>query len=156
MKKHGIKPPRRKRKQFCTKSTSHHTHTNLIKDRKPVRPNDLWCSDASFIPFQRKWWYLATIEDIVTRQVVACQVGNHHNSKLILSTIEQATSNTKTTPTIFHSDQGTEFMAQACTSFLENLGTKILASDKASPWQNGYQESFFSRFKDEFSEFSRF
>jgi transposase InsO family protein len=47
-------------------------------------------------------------------------------------------------------------MAQACTSFLENLGTKISASDKASPWQNGYQESFFGRFKDEFGDFSRF
>lgn len=156
MKKYGIKPPRRKSKRFCTTSTSHHTYTNLIKEWKPVRPNDLWCSDVSFIPFQGKWWYLATIVDIVTRQIIACQIGKHHNSNLILSTIEQAISKTKTTPHIFHTDQGTEFMAQTCTNYLENLGTKISASDKASPWQNGYQESFFGRFKDEFGDFNRF
>lgn len=156
MKKYGIKPPRRKSKQFCTKSTSHHTYSNLIKEYTPLRPHDLWCSDVSFIPFQGKWWYFATIVDIVTRQIIACQIGKHHNSKLILATIEQAITKTKATPTIFHTDQGTEFMAQACTSFLEGFGTKISASDKASPWQNGYQESFFGKFKDEFGDFSRF
>ena len=156
MKKYGIKPPRRKGNQFCTKSTTHQTYTNLIKEWKPIRPNDLWCSDVSFIPFQGKWWYLATIVDIVTRQIIACQISKHHNSKLILSTIEQAISKTKTNPHIFHTDQGSEFMAYDCTNFLENLGTKISASDKASPWQNGYQESFFGRFKDEFGDFTRF
>ncbi|MDQ3098815.1 MAG: IS3 family transposase [bacterium] len=156
MKKYHIKPPRRKSKRFCTKSTSYHRYTNLIKDWCPVRPSDLWCSDVSFIPFQGKWWYLATIVDIVTRQIIACQVGKHHDSKLILTTIEQAISKTKTIPVIFHTDQGTEFMAHLCTNFLENLGTTISTSDKASPWQNGYQESFFGRFKDEFGDFSRF
>ena len=35
-------------------------------------------------------------------------------------------------------------MAEACTAHWEALGTRMSASDKASPWQNGYQESFFS------------
>jgi putative transposase len=72
------------------------------------------------------------------------------------TTIKQALSKTNIYPTIFHSDQGSEFMARICTQYLENLGTKISTSDKASPWQNGYQESFFSRFKAEFGDFNRF
>jgi len=32
----------------------------------------------------------------------------------------------------------------------------ISVSDKASPWQNGYQESFFGRFKEEFGDINRF
>lgn len=59
-------------------------------------------------------------------------------------------------PTIFHSDQGTEFMAQCCTDFLEQRDVLISVSDVASPWQNGFQESFFGRFKQEFGDFDRF
>jgi len=156
MNKFGIKPPRRKikNKYFCTRSTNNHTYTNLIGNLIPKYPNEIWCSDVSFIKFQDRFWYLATIEDIVTRKVIAAQVGKHHNQWLVLSVLKQALA--KATPNIFHSDQGNEFMAKACTNFLEDKGIKISVSDKSSPWQNGYQESFFGKFKDEFGDFNRF
>ncbi len=156
MKIFGIKPPRRKSHFYTTRSTSHHTYTNLIKDYVPIKQHDLWCSDLSYIKFQGKFWYLATIVDIFTRQVVAAQMGKHHNSELVLSTIKQAVINTNRTPQIFHSDQGTEFMAKVCTDHLESIGVKVSASDKASPWQNGYQESFFGKFKAEAGDLNRF
>lgn len=156
MKKFGIKPPRRRVKHFCTRSTSHHTYTNLIKGFHSTRPHQLWCSDVSFIKFQGRFWYLATIEDLFTRQVVAAQVSKYHNRWLVLSTTKQAMQNTGVVPKLFHTDQGTEFMAKICTSFLEEQGATISVSDKGSPWQNGFQESFFSHFKDEFGDFNRF
>jgi len=152
----GIKPLRRKSHYYTTRSTSHHTYTNLIKDLIVTKSNQLWCSDLSYIKFQGITWYLATIEDIFTRQVVAAQMGKHHNSELVFQTIRQAIILTKETPEIFHSDQGTEFMAKVCTDYLEALSTKISVSDKASPWQNGYQESFFGKFKDEIGDLNRF
>lgn len=156
MKLFGIKPPRRKNHYYTTRSTGHHTYTNLIKCLIPTRAHELWCSDLSYIKFQGRFWYLATIVDVVTRQVVAAQVGRYHNSELVLSTVKQAVEGTKQIPGIFHSDQGTEFMAKVCTDYLEVLGTKISVSDKASPWQNGYQESFFGKFKDEVGDLNRF
>lgn len=156
MKLFGLKPPRRKVNFYTTRSTSHHTYTNLIKDFKPIKAHELWCSDLSYIKFQGRFWYLATIEDIFTRQIVGVNIGKYHNSELVLTTIKQAISNTKQIPGIFHCDQGTEFMAKICTDHLECLGTKISVSDKASPWQNGYQESFFGKFKDEAGDLSRF
>lgn len=152
----GIKPPRRKSHFYTTRSTSHHTHTNLIKGFVPTKVSQLWCSDLSYIKFQGKFWYLATIVDIFTRQVVAAQIGKYHSSELVLAAIKQAIISTEQTPGIFHSDQGTEFMAKACTDYLEGLGTQISVSDKASPWQNGYQESFFGKFKDEAGDLNRF
>ena len=70
--------------------------------------------------------------------------------------IQEAILKTDHIPTIFHTDQGTEFMAQKCTTYLEKLGVQVSASDKASPWQNGYQEFFSVRFKDEFGDINRF
>ena len=154
MNKFKIKPPRRKVKYSCTRSTSHHTYTNLIKDLTPTKPHEIWCSDVSYIKFQGRLWYLVTIEDMVTRQVMATRVGKYHNSQLVLTTIKQALG--LATPKYFHSDQGTEFMAELCTDYLETRGVTISVSDTGSPWQNGYQESFFGRFKAEFGDFNRF
>lgn len=156
MKLFGIKPPRRKSHYYTTRSTSHHSYTNLIKNFVPTKPHQLWCSDLSYIKFQGKFWYLATIVDIVTRQVVAAQMGKYHNSELVLETIRQAIKSTRQAPEIFRTDQGTEFMVKVCTDYLEGLGVKISVSDKASPWQNGYQESFFGKFKDEAGDLNRF
>jgi putative transposase len=156
MKRYGIKPPRRKIHHFCTKSTSHHTYTNLIKELRPNRLHELWCSDVSFLKYHGVFWYLITIVDVASRQIVAAEVGKKHDSVLTLRVIQQAITTTKQTPEIFHSDQGTEFMAKSCTEYLERVGVKISASDKASPWQNGYQESFFGRFKDEIGDINRF
>ena len=91
MNKFGIKPPRRRvKKHRCTISTSRHNYTNLIKDLDINQPHQVWSSDLSYIKFQGQFWYLATIEDICTRQVMAVQVGKQHNAQLVLTTIKQA------------------------------------------------------------------
>lgn len=156
MNKYGIKPPRRKKQYYCTRSVPHRKYANLIKNFTPSKPHALWCSDVSFLKYQGKFWYLITIVDVLTRQVVAADIGKYHTSALVLSCIKQAITNTQQTPYIFHSDQGTEFMAKKCTDYLKSCNIKVSASDKASPWQNGYQESFFGRFKDEFGDINRF
>ena len=73
----------------------------------------------SYFKLQGKFWYLATIEDLATRQILASQVGKHHDAALIISAIKQAILVTGHTPTYFHSDQGKEFMARATTDYLE-------------------------------------
>lgn len=156
MKKFGLKPPRRRVRRFCTQSTSHHHYTNLIKGIVAVKPNHIWVGDVTFIWFQGRWWYLATIEDIFTRQVLGAQVGLHHDRFLIHAVVKQAVMEAGCFPDIFHSDQGTEFMAALSTQFWEEHLTQVSVSDKGRPWQNGFKESFFSHFKAEFGDFNRF
>ena len=157
MKKYGIKVPRRYgRSNFCTISIKHRKYPNLIAELKITYENQLWCSDTSYFLFHGNKWYIVTIIDIFTRQLIGVAIGRHHDGELVLKAIQMAIITTHTVPSIFHSDQGTEFMADLCTSYLESLGTRISASDKASPWQNGYQESFFGKFKQEFGDIDRF
>jgi len=157
MKKYGIRPPRRKKKpHFCTVSVKATKYTNLIINLVITQENHVWVTDTSEFKFHGQKWYIVTIIDVFTRQVIGVAIGRHHDSILVFTAIQMAIKITNTTPTIFHSDQGTEFMAQLCTGFLERFGTNISVSDKASPWQNGYQESFFGRFKEEFGDINRF
>lgn len=156
MKIFSLKVPRRKIHYYTTRSISSCKYTNLIKDLIVERKNQLWCSDLSYFKFHGMTWYVTSIEDIYTRVIIGYQVGKFHNSELVLTTLKQAIQSLGTIPDIFHSDQGTEFMAKVCTNYLEELGTKVSVSDKASPWQNGYQESFFGKFKDELGNLDRF
>lgn len=158
MKTYGIKAPRRKKKYFCTVSTYNHNYTNLICEisREQFAPHLIWACDVSYFKFQGQFWYLATIEDLATRQILSSRVGKHHDADLILSVIKQSILTTGHTPVYFHSDQGREFMARKVTDYLETQGVRVSVSAKASPWQNGYKESFFGHFKDEFGDINRF
>lgn len=156
MAKYHLRPPRRRVKRYSTVSTPHHSYHNLIAKFDDItQAHQVWCSDLTRIVYQGTIWYLATIEDIATRQVLARQIGKHHDSKLVMAVLKQAMK-TGQKPTIFHSDQGTEFMAQCCTDFLEQRDVLVSVSDVASPWQNAFQESFFGRFKQEFGDVDRF
>ena len=88
--------------------------------------------------------------------VLGANIGTQHNAQLVLKTIKQAIRLSKKAPQYFHSDQGNENLARVCTEYLEALGTKISVSDKASPWQNPYHESFFNNFKIEIGDIERF
>lgn len=152
----NLRPPRRRAKRYTTRSTTHHPYTNRLKDLGPITaPHQVWCSDLSRMEYQGTVWYLATIEDVATRQIMAHRIGKHHDSHLVLATLQQALA-TGAQPTIFHSDQGNEFMAQRCIDYLQRHDIQISVSDVGSPWQNGYKESFYGRFKDEFGDPNRF
>jgi len=155
MAKFNLRPPRRRVQRYSTVSTPHHTYHNLLNNRTGTQPHQVWCSDLSRIEYRGTIWYLATVEDLTTRQIMAQRIGKHHDSHLVLSTLHQAFA-TGATPLVFHSDQGTEFMAQPCTDYLEHRGVQISVSDVASPWQNGYIESFYGRFKHELGDVNRF
>lgn len=159
MKQFKLKPPRnRVRQHYCTISTKAHRYTNLIKDIPQTEwvPHLIWVGDVSYFKYQGHFWYLVTIIDLCTRQVISAWVGKYHDSSLVFKALKQAIQLTGHTPKYFHTDQGKEFMARVITTYLELQGTEISVSDPASPWQNGYQESFFGRFKQEFGDFNRF
>ena len=82
MAKFNLRPPRRQIKLPSTVSTANHPYHNLITDLAINQAHQVWCSDLSALKYQGQLWYLAMIEDVATRQIVAAQVGKHHTSQL--------------------------------------------------------------------------
>ncbi len=50
---------------------------------------------------------------------------------------------------LLHSDNGPEFTAKAVRRWLERVGVRTLYIEPGSPWENGYNESFNGKLKDE-------
>lgn len=158
MKLYGIKPYRRKKKpRNKEKSLPEAKFENLLlkENNFPTRPSQIWASDFTYLPFKGSFIYLATIIDLFTREVVGFNILNKHSVELTSNALIQAIL-TKPTPEIIHSDQGREYVSQDYTGLVENLGIQVSMSRKASPWENGYQEGFYSQFKTDLGDPDRF
>lgn len=157
----SLKPPRlwyQKKYITQTESVFQDQYTNVLKDIviSDYAIGDLWSSDLTYIKFQGMFIYLAIIKDVLSGEVVAFNLSNHHDANLVLKTLKEAVMKSGRAPKIFHSDRGREFLSALCIQFLEKLHVTISVSDPGSPWQNTWSESFFSRFKAEFGNFNRF
>ena len=91
---------------------------------------------------------MLTMLDEHTRQCLAIRVERQIRSGQVLATLWQAMM-TYGIPEHIRSDNGSEFIAQKIQEWLKESQIKTLYIDPGSPWQNGYIESFHSRFRDE-------
>ncbi len=145
------KKPRFKKNKFPANSAK-----NLIIDLTINQPNQVWVSDFTYLSYQNKFLYLATILDAFTREVISWNIASRHNKELITSTLIDAINKREKSPTIFHSDQGSEYRSDALLKILESKNIKSSMSKKSSPWQNGRQESFYQKFKFELEDFNNY
>lgn len=159
MKKFGIKPYRRRLKRLVKKGDIGRPTTkfkNEIEGFCPIRPNIIWVTDFTYIKFQGKFIYLAIIMDLFTREIIGVNISRYHNRELVLGALIDALNKTKETPKYIHSDQGSEYDSKDFVNFVLNKKIVISMSRKSSPWENGHQESFFSHFKLDLGDVSRF
>jgi len=131
---------------------------NLIRDQFPTRQGVVYVSDFTYLPFRARFIYLATVMDIYTREIVGWEVSLKHDTELVANAlINGLYARGFKLPTIIHSDQGSKYCSKGYIRLLRFLGIRISMSTKASPWENGYQESYYSNFKTDLGlEFDRF
>ena len=91
---------------------------------------------------------MLTMLDEYTRQCLAIRVERQIRSGQVLATRWQAMMQYGI-PEHIRSDNGTEFIAGKIQRWLRVNQIKTLYIEPGSPWQNGYIESFHSRFRDE-------
>jgi putative transposase len=118
---------------------------NLIKKLSPIAPNCIWVTDFTYLRYKKKFVYLATVIDVFTRQVIGWNMSLKHDRHLTQTAIEEALSQGKAE--YLHSDRGAEYNHKELKILLTEKGIKHSRSDKSSPWQNSWQESFYSQFK---------
>lgn len=150
MKKFNIKPYRRRIKKPVKAEDINKQpaiYQNEIKNIISNKPNSIWVADFTYIKFQNKFIYLSTIMDLFTREIIGWNVSSKHDRFLILKSLKMALEKTKTAPDYHHSDQGSEYDSYEYTNQLEENQIIISMSQKGHPWENGYQESFYSQFK---------
>jgi len=146
MRRFGIKPYRRHGKKYLVTKRVPVIYANLLMTTVPAYPNHIWAADFTELKHFGKKVYVATVEDLYTRRIVGIAVALRKGAPLTLQALNGALLHCPR-PQIFHSDNGKEYAAKVFVETLESVGSLISRSHPGCPWENGYQESFYDKFK---------
>lgn len=117
---------------------------------RPCWQNHVWSYDfvAERLSNGRKI-RLLTVIDEYTRECLAIRVAHNLNSNHVIDVLSDLFI-TKGIPDHIRSDNGSEFCARTLRKWLKNLGVRTAYIEPGSPLENGYNESFKGRLRDEF------
>jgi putative transposase len=146
MQRFGIKARRRRRAKKYRKTTVSPIYANLLTTTIPEYPHHIWAADFTEVWFQGQWVYIATVIDLYTREIVGLAVSLRKGTQLVTHALWSALLY-HPRPVIFHSDNGSEYNAEMFIDILTELKILISRSYPGCPWENGYQESFYGKFK---------
>jgi putative transposase len=125
---------------------------------RPARgKDDVWTWDFIFDRTSDgrslKW---LSIVDEYTRECLALEARRGMTAEDIRIILAEVAARRGGPPCRMRSDNGPEFAAEVVRSWLEETGSGALYIAPASPWQNGYAESFHSKVRDEFLDLEEF
>jgi transposase InsO family protein len=116
---------------------------------RPERPNHVWaCDFVEDRTHDGRKVRMLTVIDEFTRECLAIVVARRLSSDDVLAALTDLFI-ARGPPEHVRSDQGPEFIATVVTGWLGRLGEATLYIEKASPWENGYNESFNGKLRDE-------
>jgi putative transposase len=110
----------------------------------------IWTWDFIFDSDERgrtlKW---LTVLDEYTRECPLLRCGRHLTSEDLIEELSRLMK-TRGIPRFVRGDNGPELIAKALREWLAQAQVGPLYVEPGAPWENGYAESFQSRFRDEF------
>ena len=86
--------------------------------------------------------------DEFTRECLAIEAGRSFTARAVILTLPYLFA-VRGAPEHVRSDNGSEFIAGQVQRWLNRAAVRTLYINKASPWENGYVESFNGKLRDE-------
>jgi transposase InsO family protein len=116
---------------------------------RPTQQNHVWSYDfVQDRTHDGKAFRMLTVIDEYTREGLAIHVKRKLNSQDVLHVLSKLFLR-HGPPEHIRSDNGPEFVAKAVRHWLARLQVKTLFITPGSPWENGYNESFNGKLRDE-------
>jgi putative transposase len=136
---------------------SHGQDQNACHLRPSRGKDDVWTWDFIFDRTSdgRSLKWLSLIDEY-TRECLMLEPRRNMTAEDIREILAEVVAKRGGPPHRIRSDNGPEFAALAVRSWLEEMNSGTLYVAPASPWQNGFAESFHSRLRDEFLDREEF
>ena len=126
----------------------HQIYPYLLRDLAITRPNQVWCSDVTYIPLTRGFLYLVAVMDWASRKVLAWRLSNTLESSFCVEALNAALDRYGP-PEIFNTDQGSQFTSLAFTDVLQDAGIQISMDGKGRWMDNVFIERLWRSLKYE-------
>ena len=119
----------------------------LLKNMAIKQPDQVWCTDITYIPMPNGFMYLVAVMDWFSRYVLAWELSNSLDTDFCLVALNKAFAFGQ--PLIFNSDQGSQFTANVFTQRLLEKGTHISMDGRGRFYDNIFIERLWRSLKYE-------
>jgi putative transposase len=145
LRKNGLMVQIKRRRHYKTTDSNHHyrKYPNLAKDVFPIRPNEVWVSDITYVETGEGVCYLSLITDAYSHKIVGWAVGPTLETIYPLKALEMAlaTIDDETAKgLIHHSDRGCQYCSTAYVEALQKRKVMISMTQSGDPLENAIAE----------------
>jgi putative transposase len=103
----------------------HEIFPYLLKEVAINGPNQVWCSDITYIPMQYGFMYLVAVMDWWSRYVLAWELSNTMEAEFCIRAWEQALAHAGQAPLISNTDQGSQFTSPGFVDAVQSAGVEV-------------------------------
>jgi putative transposase len=118
----------------------------LLRGLEITGPNQVWCTDITYIPMAKGFMYMTAYIDVYSRKIMGWGISNSMTKKWCLEVLQEAIIK-HGKPEIINSDQGSQYTSSAWIRFLEEQGIKISMDGKGRATDNTWIERFWKSLK---------
>ena len=126
----------------------HKLYPYLLRAMRIDRPNQMWCTDITYIPLAKGFLYLVAIMDWWSRKVLAWRLSNTMDVQFCVDALDDALDR-HGCPEIFNTDQGSQFTSWAWTQRLKEAGVLISMDGRGRFLDNIFIERLWRSLKYE-------
>lgn len=112
----------------------HLKYPYLLRGLQLERPNQVWCSDITYIGLEGGFLYLVAVMDWYSRYVLAWRLSNTLDAGFCVEALEEALSVNR--PEIFNTDQGVQFTSSRFTATLTSAEVRISMDGRGRCFDN--------------------
>ena len=149
----GLQVKKRKRKHITTNSNHiFKKYPNLIKGLEPIRPNQVWVSDITYIKSGEQFQYLFLISDAYSKKILGYRLSRTLDSINAVNSLQDAITNAckPISGLIHHSDRGIQYCSKEYIKLLSSHKIKISMTENGDPRENPIAERINGILKEEY------
>ena len=138
-----------KKKNLSKRGLIQYINPYLLRNLDIKRPNQVWCTDITYIPMKKGFMYLTAFIDVYSRKIMSYGISNTMTTKWCLEVMEEGIKKYGP-PEIINSDQGAQYTSLAWNDRLANEGIQISMDGKGRATDNTWIERFWKTLKTEY------
>jgi putative transposase len=117
-------------------------YKNLVQNKVPNKPEELWVSDITYLRLNGKHAYLALITDAYSKKIVGFKVSTNMKASLSIDALKMALKNRRYPDhkLIHHSDRGFQYCWPDYVKMLQDNNIIISMTENSDPYENAVAE----------------
>ena len=126
----------------------HRIYPYLLEGLEITGPDQVWCSDITYVPMAYGFMYLVAVMDWWSRYVLAWELSNSLESEFCIRAWTSAVASGRT-PLISNTDQGSQFTSEAYLDAVESVGVDVSMDGRGRWIDNRFIERLWRSVKQE-------